>query len=383
MPIDKEFRDSLAKDIAADMASREGLPEADTDDVAPVIESDATEVETDDSSETDAGGSTEAEVRSKPLRDRYTKLGYKVDDDTDEDDLAEATLARLAQLEEDNRRLNEAIKAEQAARTEKPKPEIAEPKKESKQERARKLSPIPKPDQELSALVEFDEDTKRFVGKDKFGSAGAEAAKLFNDYQAQRNSRAELWFDDPVSAVIEDAGDEIDRRVEEKLQAYFKSIEQKQAEKSVVEEREKSEKELVGFLESIKEELYELTPTKQIKRTISNQPVFTEAGKLWLQEYESIQALNPTAPQSLIAKKAYETLNRFSSLMKPAPPKETVVEKKKKFVEKRKHESGVPANVPGATFQDKVNSGNKLRLWQALLEDDANQDNPDLATYRK
>ncbi len=186
--------------------------------------------------------------------------------------------------------------------------------------------------------------------------------------------------------MLEDAGEEIDRRVEEKLKAHFERLQQEQEQARSAQTVEQRERAFDDYMQTIKDKLYKLTPDGRIKKSpINDQPVFTEAGALFAKEYQELMEIaSPNADLVKIAKQAYKTVERLTGNVAPAKSKaEEAAEKKKKFLEKRKHESGVAGNKTPATTQDKFNSGNKVRLFEAMLEDESNADNPDLAQYRK
>lgn len=390
-PVSKlKDEEEVAKILAAgDQESDENLgPSGDTSGSTDTLSVSGTD--SDDTGDgTDATPSSESKAEAKPqsaLKLKLIALGYDIDEDATDDDLAEALIERSTRLDqarqEAERKATEVAERLSKQAEQKPKEET---KAEDKPKRERKLKPLAKPDPELEMLVEFDADAKRYVGKDKFGSAGQEAAKQFNAYAAERAKRAEAMIEDPTSLLLDDLSDEIDRRAEEKARAVLASLRQEQEASKQQADASTRETRWVTYMDSVKDKLYKLNPDGSIKKTINGDPVFTEAGLLFAKEYnDRIADARPEVDPVDIAKKAYSSIERVITVaqtVKKDKPQETV-EKKKKFLERKKHESGVSGNVNTATTQDKFNSGVRSSLLQALLEDPDNEDNAELAKLR-
>lgn len=382
MSLDRTARKQIEEEIAQTLAL--GDQEAASVDEAAAQEPEAQH----DDSGTDAESSPEqASAPKSPgvLKSKLSQI-YQLDDDTDEEELAEALIERLHKLEQAQkdaeRRIAEAQARVAEAQQVQQAPVAQEPPQETKK-RERKLKPIVKPDDELEALVEFDPDIKRYVGKEKFGQLGQEAAKQFNDYAMARAQRAEQWIsEDPAELILSEVRDEIEKIAEEKAQAYLRRIQEEQQNTQYVSQRQQSEAEFVGFMETVKPHLYHLDAKGNIKTNpITGEPATKEAGSLFIQEYRDLLELSPNAPPALLAKKAYKVVEKMIATA-PKDKKSEVAEKKKRFIDKRKHESGVTGNANVATTQDKFTGGAKVSLLAALLEDPANEDNPDLAQLR-
>lgn len=352
---------------------------------------------------TDANSSEASEQPpAKPgvLKNKLSAI-YELDDDIEEEELADAMLERLRQLEAANKeaeqRAREALaRLEEQQRQERErqalKPEVSQreveqddkPKAEPKS-RSKRLAPIQAPDPELSALCEFDPELKRFVGKDKFGVAGDEAAKQLNAYRAARDQRFEMLVSEDFADIVrQEIREDIERIAEEKAKAHLEQLKAEQNQRSAATYAEQQQAEFVGFMEAVKDRLYKLTPGGDIKKNpITGEVAWTETGSQFKDIYSQLQEVNPNAPQAVLAKKAFDIVSKLVPAEQPKDVKQETAEKKKRFLDKRKHESGVPTgNANVATVKDRFTSGNKVSLLQALLEDPDNEDNPDLAPLR-
>lgn len=384
--MDAAQRKELEADIAAQLANQpEDTQEAELqDDVGAELTGD----EGKDATLPDSGL---AEKPAGVLRQKLSSI-YDLDEDVEEEELADALLERLQQLEKSHKEA-EARAAEAAAKlaerqqeAEKAKVEIPKPQEQEQTKKIRKLAPLKAPDPDLQNLVEYDNELKQFVGKDKFGSAGAAAAKELNDYKKQRDQRFEMWVnEDPTQLILDEAREEIERIAEARAQAILDKIKAEQQTATQATEAEKSQAEFAGFMETVKEKLYKLGPDGQPKKNpITGEIVTTVAGAEFIREFNELAEMNPNVSPAALAKKAYSTVERLTAVQPKTDPKQETADKKKRFLTtQRKHESGVAANANVATTQDKINSGVRMSLLQALLEDPDNEDNPDLAQLRK
>jgi len=405
MSVDKATQDNIVKEIADIQskavpgprgASYVDDPTASTQTPAfDAGESEAEELAGDDGTDAESSDleSQAAAPKSGVLKSKLSTV-YQLDDDVEEEELADALLEQLKRLQESNKEAERrALEAEQRAqealakikeREEKPAPKAETEDKPAA--KTRRLAPITPPDPELNALCEYDAELKRFVGKEKFGSVGAEAANKLNAYKAARDQRFEMLVSEDFTSIIRDEmRDEIERIADEKAKAYLEQLQAEQKKVTAATQAEKQEAEFVGFMETIKDKLYKVGPNGEIKKNlITGDPEWTDTGNRFRDIYVQLQEVNPNASQATLVKKAYDIVSKFSAPVEP--PKDTkqeTAEKKKRFLEKRKHESGVPtgsANV--ATTKDKFSSGNKVSLLSAMLEDPDNEDNPDLAQLR-
>lgn len=406
MPTDEEMRRAMEADVAKELEALQADP-----DQRKIDEALENELPSDASTDVvaeESDGAAEADKEVKPasprvVAEKLKKLGFDIDDETTDEELVEALLVRQTKIEQAakaaEQKALEAEKRVQELATKKPEPDAkiekpAEPAPDVKPKR--KAPPaLVRPDEALQGLVEWDDETRMFVGRDRFGAAGIEAAKQFNDYRAARLKREQELIDDPeslISGLSEDLEERLkaqtEAMLEARLQAKLDEIRKQQEEAlgktSQQTAQQKEEAEFTTFMESVKDKLYRLTPDGTVRQTLDGEPAWTDAGKLFRDEFNELYNFAPHLPQSQIAKKAYERVAKIASLTPAKSPAETAAEKKRAFVTKgRKHESGVPSGGNSATVQDKFASGNNVRLFEALLEDPDNDDNADLANYRK
>lgn len=380
---DKEFEANSVNEVAEQLQNKQ----VDTEEQQP------------EQLEHEEEGTDAGPQNTNVLAEQLRAKGYDVPDDATDAELTEALLGRMAKADqiakeaaaksqETERRLQELLaKAEQ-----KQTPAQPEPAKQPEEKPKRKLpAALERPDPNLEPLVEWDEESRMFVGKDRYGTAGLEAAKQFNDYRAARAKREQEIVDNPASifnGLTEDLEERLlakqEQILEARLQAKLDEIRRQQEEASGKSAAQREEEEFGSFMESVKDKLYKLDPKGQPRKTLDDEPAWTDMGKLFRDEYNDLAQLSPNASPTLLAKKAFERVSKFTSLVPQKTPAEQAAEKKKSFVAKgRKHESGVPSSQNSATVQDKFASGNNVSLLAAMLEDEANDDNPDLAALRK
>ncbi len=236
---------------------------------------------------------------------------------------------------------------------------------------------------ELREYVTFNE-AGRAVAKDEFGEAGIKAASKLNEYLDARRLRVQNMIDDPLGFLGEDLESIIDDRVSEKLaklqekQEAEKQAQQAQLEMMTEEERTQS------LLNEYNKELYQTDEKGELKIPFgSSQPMLSEFGETFRREYDSLVSFAPNAPVSKLLQEAYRITKQQVESRAPAP-EPTPKEKKKKFLDRRNQEPPRAATDPRpASPQEVADVGGKVSLLEAMLADEANQDNPELAELRK
>lgn len=233
---------------------------------------------------------------------------------------------------------------------------------------------------ELKEYVTFNEAGVA-VPKDQFGEAGVEAAKKLNQYLEARRLRAKDLIDDPVGFLEEDLQGIIESAVERRIQA-LRQEQEEAAVKTQQELAQMTEQERVqSLLGQYSKEIYKIGANGRPQTALdSDEPILSEFGRLMQEEYEDLAKIVPeTTPASVLLERAYKTAKRLSEVKPPAP---TPQEKKKKFLERRNQESPSPSSPAIASPRDVANGGGKMSLLEALLQDEANADNPELAALR-
>jgi hypothetical protein len=389
----------LTKILQERMATKYGVKEETTSTPEPqATETETTEVVSQgtDTTSTETVAETEvtteqtlAPVAPSPLKEALAKANIAVDQYS-EDEIGSQLANIIAERDEQRRQMQE-LQAQLEQLRQVPQQyvpqQVAPQQPEPTREDAQKLQRWQRVEvnQDLVKYCEYDDRTSRFLPDPKYGHDGVAAAKALNDAVAEQQRRSQLMVNDLPSALKE-AGviDEIDQRIESRLQEYNKRLAQTLTEKQqeVLAQRQQrtQEEEFQRFYEEHKSEFFKTDTNGNLMLGLDKKEVPTERGVLYSAKVREVcEELGVSEPNLKVWKLAYKLLPPKEAPKTPeqiaAEKKQQVEAKKNQFVEqaRKQPEAKKPAQIAAAFVQPaEPTAGRKLSFREMLERDPDN-----------
>jgi hypothetical protein len=353
-------------EVATETPAQDVAPEAD----APVVETPATPV-------------------SSPLKEALAKANIAVDQYSD-DELGSQLANVIAERDEQRRQMQEMqqqIEQMRQAQQQYTPPQPAQPAPVKPESDAQKLSRWQKVEvnQELVKYCEYDDKTSKFLPDPKYGTDGVTAAKQLNDAVAEQQRRSQLMVND-LSSALKEAGvlDEIEQRIETRLQEYNKKLAQTLTERQeqALAQRQQlaQENEFQKFYEDHKSEFFRTDANGKVMIGLDQKEVPTERGLLYSAKVREVcNELGVDQPDLRVWKLAYKLLppkeTPKTSEQIAAEKKQQAEVKKTQFVEqaRKKPESVKTTQVAMSLAQPiEPTAGRKLSFREMLERDPDN-----------
>lgn len=325
----------------------------------------------------------------KGLRNWLAKAGYDPEEiaELDDEEVSQHVMDRLRGGNESPDPATEGKAAQSATDGEQTAPPSPAPKQEAKgaTEKTSVESELEKLeyDRRIAELVK--QEGNKYVPVDESPEA-AEAAKIANSYVAKRRERLEKIVDDPRGTLQPLFEELIERKLQERFEAFQKSQEEMQA-LALAEQRNRSEQERLQALVTENESmLYKLDESG--KRRVSlktNKLMLTKFGKEVERQFMELAEISPNQPQSVLLQKAIKDVSRYMKPDEPVEekPKAAPAEKKREFLEKAKAATvDTEVSKKPASVQETVELGAGMTLLDAIANDPDNQDNPAVQAIR-
>ena len=322
--------------------------------------------------EEDPQDGDEGEDGSSPLVEYLQSLGVNTDGLTDKELKDE-----IASLKEELEKQKESSKYEPHPRDiPKPEPKAeSEGKPETAEERRERLLKKLDPKDSLAAYVTYNERGVA-IPKEEYGDKAVEAAKQINEYNDARRERLAKIVDDPLGTLEPDQKSFVDDQVKSAIEAYKKEQEEA-AQRASLENKQRTEEEKVQkFFQDKKQDLYILDDDGEPKKVgLSKKLAVSEVGRVTEEQFSKLYELAPTAPQSVLLERAFETAKQIVEARAPKEsPEEKAAPKKKKMLASSKKRPKQPDALSDsvATPEERQASGERVSLLQLIL------DNPEL-----
>lgn len=323
------------------------------------------------------------------LRNWLAKAGYDPDElsELDDDEIERQALDRLRGGAEQPTPATDGKVAQPATDGAQVAPPSPAPEKESKeQEKAQAELEKLEYDRRIAELVRLENG--KYLPIDETPEA-IEAAKVANAYTTKRRERLEKIVDDP-RGTLEPLFDElIEKRLQERFEAFQKQQEEAQARLALERQRMSEEQRLQSIIEENKSLLYKLDDEGQIQRSLkTNKLKFTPFGREVERQFLELAELSPEQNQSVLLQKAIRDVSRY---MKPEQAEEVApkaapaspAEKKKEFLEKAKAATvDTEVSKKPASVQETVELGAGTTLLDAIVSNPDTQDNPAVQAIR-
>lgn len=241
------------------------------------------------------------EVRSTVVRDYLRQeLGYDLDDDTTDEDLAPQLAGLIRQTAEDRQKWSqfEKERAEleelrklrdqlQAGKQEAEQPKQSKPEEKAKPKSALEYDP------EWETAAEYDPQTRSWVPKDKYGTWGETAARKLNEFEKVKHERAALIVSNPLEymklAGIDDILAEYESKYEKLADERAKSYVEKLRDE-ILSQRQQDQ--IESFFQQNKATFFELDAKGNPKvDPLTGAPVRTGVGELYVEAAQEARDL--------------------------------------------------------------------------------------------
>lgn len=321
--------------------------------------------------------------------------GYDVDEEVEDEDLYKSVAERIKAQEQ----LQKQIELERQER-EKIQKELedlrqaaqSQPQQEATQQataevvaeesKRRGWEPIEEPDRDLLKFVERDPSTGMFRSRDEYqGQGGEDAARKFNEYQAEVQKRSRQLLANPVDALLQGGLEDrlakvIEERAEKLLEEKMKGFGDFKGEALAEFERKREQEERERRIESFYNEragdFFKTNVSGQMVRDFNGEPILTELGRAFQEESRYLRQAGIQDEETLL-NTAWRNVSRLHPRGEtPAEePVATGKEKRRRFVERRESVSPEPpANRDGYSKSGQTPGRNRPPSLAELVQED-------------